>query len=479
MAKNIRDRKLRSRRNKSPRFDRWENPFNMFGTSRDVLNRTQFQPNTFTIDRATAENMYRFDWTSRRVAEIIPEDATREWINFIQEDRELVTEVNTKMDELELQAKFEEGLVLSRIHGGAIGILGVDDGKDPEEPLDLDNIKSFDFLHIVDRWQVTILKNYDDPLQPNFDTPELLMINPQVAVGSVIKSTAKIHASRVIFFEGNYVTRLQRAGNAGWSDSIFVALEDALKNFGVTTRSAAILMQDFITKVLKIPNLADLLSTEEGRQNLEYRLQAAMSKMSSLGISVIGEEEEYAKIQTPIAGLPKMVEIFMEILSGASGIPRARFFGQQLGKLAGATETTRAYYDMIGAYQEKRIRKPLDYVLTLILNTKDFFTKGKEPENWGFEFVPLWKDPEEVVIKTRKDQAEIDKIYLETGVLSEDEVAENRFPEEGYSFDTQIDIEERKRIREEEEAEEEEEVRQQLLEAEKLAKMNQGIEEEE
>jgi phage-related protein (TIGR01555 family) len=478
MAKDIRARNLRSRRNKKKtKFDRWENPFNQFGTDRDVLNRTQFQPNAFSIDRSTAENMFRFDWTSRRVAEIIPEDATREWIDIIQEDPELVTAVNTKMDELELQAKFEEGMTLARIHGGAIGILGVDDGQDPEMPLNLDSIKSFDFLHIVDRWQVTILRNFSDPLEPNFDTPEFLMVNPQVAVGAAITPTSnKIHSSRVIFFHGNYVTRLQRSSNAGWHDSIYVALEDALKNFGVSFRSLAILMQDFITKVLKIPNLAELLSTEEGRQNLEYRLQVTMAKMSSLGISVIGDEEEYAKIQTPIAGLPKAIELMMEVLAGASGIPRARFFGQQLGKLAGATETTRAYYDMIGAVQEKKIRPPLDYVLSIILNTKDFFTKGNEPETWGFEFVPLWSDPQETVISTRKDQAEIDKIYFEIGALSEDEIAENRFPQEGYSFETQIDLEEREKINKEEEEDEEEEVRQTLLEAERLAKENEEAE---
>lgn len=467
---------IRKAAKRNKHFDRWENRHNMFGTERDVMNRTQFAPNMLTIDRATAENMFRFDWTSRRVVEIIPEDATREWIEVNAEDKDLVTEINTKMDELQLQAKIEEGLVIGRIHGGAIGILGVDDGQDPEEPLNLDSIKTFDFIHILDRYQITISKTYSDPLKANFDSPEILTVQPQTATGASTTPSLRIHSSRVVFFNGNYVTRMQRAGNAGWEDSIYVALEDAIKNFGVTTRSVAILMQDYITKVLKIPDLADLLATQEGRDSLEYRLQAAMSKMSSLGISVIGEGEEYAKIQTPTAGLPKLVELFMEILAGASGIPRARFFGQQLGRLAGATETTRAYYDMVGAYQEKRIRNPLDYILTILLNTQDFYTKGKEPENWSFDFLPLWKDTQEDIIKTRKDQADIDKIYIETGVLMPDEVTDNRFTEDGHSYETHIDHKERERLKKEEEDDRanEEKIRLELAEANKLA----GIEED-
>ena len=78
--------------------------------------------------------------------------------------------------------------------------------------------------------------------------------------------------------------------------------------------------------------------------------------MSSDGIVLIGDEEEFDKIGTPMTGYAEMFDKFIDTVSGATGIPKTRLFGQQLGTLAGATETTRDYYDFLKSYQKKKIK---------------------------------------------------------------------------------------------------------------------------
>ena len=441
---------------KSIRRDRvWQNVASGFGGSKDPQVRTFFGTGA-PLDRALIEDLYRYDWASRRIIEAFPEDATREWIEFITEDKDVRKDVTSKMEDLKAQSKFEEALVLARLYGGSIIVVGADDGQDPEEPLNLEKVKSVNFLHVFDRWQLHIDSVFSDPLEANFGEPEFYVVYPQTTRGTTTVSGTgqKIHSSRTIKFDGITLPTRLKVGNAGWEDSVLTLLHNALKNFGTSIHAGAVLVQDFITKVLKIEDLGELLGTEDGVNKLNDRIAFAASSMSSIGISVVGSGEEFNKIQTPIAGLPKLMEIYIDILSAASGIPRARFFGQQLGVLAGATETTRAYYDLIGAYQVKKMTGPINQLLTIILNSDDVISE--EPEDWGFEYKPLWQDDQKTTIETRKLQAETDDIYIQSGVLDPEEVAASRFTDEGYSYETTTDDDLRAEVGEPEPFEEEE-----------------------
>ena len=62
-------------------------------------------------------------------------------------------------------------------------------------------------------------------------------------------------------------------------------------------------------------------------------------------------------------------------------------------------------------------------------------------------FKGLFKQTLKEKIETRKLQADIDRIYLEGGVVDPDEIAENRLGGSEFSFDTIIDhSRERKRL---------------------------------
>ncbi len=413
------------------RRDVYFNSFSGFGGARDPLQRTGFVAEP-VMNHTELEQLYRFYWLARRIVDLLPADACREGIDLNIEDADTGADINRRMDELLVWERIEEALRMARLYGGSVLLLGAIDGQEPTVPLIPEKVTEVASLTVLDRWQLTIRSTYNDPLKPEFGQPEFYSINPVTA--GVRENLSVVHASRVIRFDGAWLPERVRVQNQGWDDSVFVAINQNLKQFGISVQSAAVLFQDFITKTLKIPNLAQLIA--DGEEDILFaRIQYAVGQMSSLGVSLIGQDEEFSKVQTPITGLVELLVTFMDLTAAAAGLPKTRLFGQQLGTLAGADETTRDYYDGVKAYQEKILRAPVTRIIKLLLAEQ----KDRGVDDWSFEFSPLWQPTDKELAETRKTQAETDQIYISNGVLEPSEVAISRFGPDGYSMETVID----------------------------------------
>ena len=436
------DKMMKRMENIQRKLDAWNNAQNNFGSSYDPITRSSFNVST-QLDRQTIEDLFRFDWLSRRIISVIPSDAIRKFIDINAEDENIVRFLYKKCREFKVKKKFKEAATLARLYGGAVIIIGVRGAGSPERKLNYDKIDEIAYLNVLDKHAIEIDSTYQNPLKDNYGEPEIYRLATyNTGSTKTVQYGRKIHESRIIKFDGEFLPELTRINNNYWNDSVLNGINLALKQYGISLQSAAVLFQDFIAKILKLPNLVDLLSSDEGMAMLDLRIQYAIGNLSSLGICLIGEDEEYSKIQTPVTGLADLINIFIQIGSACSGIPRTRLFGESLGTLAGATETTRTYYDNIQSYQEDEIRPGLNKLLKIFLRSKDSITKGKEPE-WDFEFNSLWSETDKEITTSRKMQAQVDQIYIENKVLTPDEVAKNRFRPDGYSFDTNINIKSR------------------------------------
>lgn len=427
------------------RMDGYVNTVSGFGGNNDPLSLTSFQVNSH-LAREVIANMYRYDWVARKYIDIIADDSTRKWIEFVSEDTDVMSAMNQRMDDLDVQEAFNEALILARLYGGSVIIPGINDGQKISEPLNWENIKSINFMNVLDRWQVHVVKSYADPLGPDFGKPELYSLQPinrshghLSNFTNLLKRNQVIHESRIIRLDGLYIPDILRVANQGWHDSFLIPLEQTLKDFGVSIHSLSVLFMDFITKVLKLPGLAELVKDDVGKAAIEGRISFMAQKMSSIGIALIGEDEEFDKKQSPVSGLDKLFDKEMEILSGATGIPRSRFFSQQLGKLAGATEETKKYYESIAAYQTKYLFNPIKKMIKLILNDKSFETNGNEPENWSFSFKSLMEMDDKTRSEFRKTTVEWVNGLIDRGVITAEEVTASLFSPTGFSDNIIID----------------------------------------
>lgn len=422
--------------------DLFQNTNTGLGTNKDPSVYTLFfKGHVLTANECEA--LYRFNWAAKKVIEIPAEDATSKGITFETDNKDTDAALKNRFEELDINGYIEKAIILARLYGGALLIPGIDDGdQDISTPLDEDKIQSIDYMILLDRYQVNIddTKRYNNIMNPKYGQPELYTLQPIIQVSGPDMSIRRdIHESRIIRFDGSFLPDRIKVQNQYWSDSVLMDTYEAIKNFSKTEQSSSQLIEDFVTKVLKMPTLESLLGTDDGKATIELRIQYAIAQLSSLGMVLIGEDETFDKIQTPITGLVDLIDKFMEFLSSAARIPKSRFFDQPLGKLAGATETTIAYYERIEAYREKKIRVPFETLTRWMLKSKNFITKGKEPEKWGFKFNPLWQEKPNEIIKSKNLQAKTDEIYVNSGVLHREEVRKSRFSDSGYDTETKID----------------------------------------
>ena len=75
--------------------------------------------------------------------------------------------------------------------------------------------------------------------------------------------------------------------------------------------------------------------------------------------------------------------------------------------------------------------------------SKDGPTNGAEPDDWSLKFRPLYQLTEKEKAELRLTQSKTDLGYIDTGVVSEDEIAYSRFGGGEYSSETILDLEKR------------------------------------
>jgi len=416
--------------------DRWVNKTNKFGTNADPITQTQYEYDN-KLGRAQIDSLYQHDWLTRRVVDIPAKDATRKWIKLSHEkDPNKAERVREQMERLNVREAFEEAIKLGRMYGGELMVVGAFDGLEVHQPLG--KIRSIEFLHNTDRYLAYPQTFYNDELDMRFGSPETYLVQRLQVQGSI---SSTIHESRTIRFEGNYLPPVARMRNFGWSESVIQNFHEALRQFGVANQSAAATLEDFVTKKMKISNLVELLSTDEGESQLINRMSLVASGMSVHNIAVYGEDEELDKMGTPLSQMPELLNYFTDYISAAVEIPKARLFHNQSGMLGGDAggNDLRVHYDNISAYQENTLRPKIRQIIDMISESI-----GIQPGEVDFSFNSLWQLSETDEAEVRYKTAQTDQIYVNAGIVEPEEVAISRFStDEPNMSDMTIDIDRR------------------------------------
>ena len=107
------------------------------------------------------------------------------------------------------------------------------------------------------------------------------------------------------------------------------------------------------------------------------------------GLTLIDKNDEFASTAYSFAGLSDMMLQFGQQLSGASGIPLIRLFGQAPAGLNSTGDgDIRMYYNNINAQQESRLRGGVTMILKVLWQS----VYGKpSPKDLEFTFTPLWQ----------------------------------------------------------------------------------------
>lgn len=373
-----------------------------------------------------AEQLYASDPLARRMCDLLPDEGTRKWI----EEADIEKEITDDCLRLNVREKFNEAWKASRQYGGA-GIY-VNTGDSIEElgkPLDENNIKKIKALTVFNRWELWVNSTdvERDLNHPNFGMPVRYYLQPR---GSMGQKMVPIHNSRIIRFDGLKLPRLLFIQNNFWSDSMFTAIYELLRDFNVAVAGVANVVQDLRVFWYQIKGLADAIAN--GQEALvQKRIQMANLARSVIGAHILDAEEKMGSEQQTYRGIEELVEVIKSRLQYASSIPHTILFNESpAGGLngAGGHELT-TWYDHVHSIQEVFIRPKLDRFFKLLFLSKKGPTNGVIPEDWVYEFEHLLEADESEEAKNYYQMAQGDQIYADLG-MDAGVLLKKRFPDD-------------------------------------------------
>ena len=122
-----------------------------------------------------------------------------------------------------------------------------------------------------------------------------------------------------------------------------------------------------------------------------------------------------------------------------SGVPATKLLGSSSdGMNATGEGDIRNFYDHIKSYQDNFLHERLDYLDRIVAMS----TFGSIPQDYGFEFNPLWQPTDKEVAEVQNIQAQRDMAYLNAGVMTPQNIAEELLHRETYQSLTPDDVEE-------------------------------------
>ena len=384
------------------------------------------------------ESLFRFCGMARRIVSIVPGEATRQWLKFPSDtDQKMIK----AMQKLNFKCVFREFLETDRLHGGAVMVLGINDGGSLEDPLDESAIKEVEFLRVYDRWQVTYTQAdyYLDPREKNYGTPERYFISPYNGLESFY-----VHESRLMVLKGVSIPDRLRWSQLGWGDSVLQSCRDALMATEEIANSGRHLVKNMRQNIMKIAGLIPMLG---GSSDMEERLIKRLNLMEMTGglmntMLVDAAQEDLIQVQADLSGIPAMMLEYNKRLSACTGIPPGILFGEAPSGLnANGQSEIQIFHDVIKAYQTDNLEVHINRMARLLMAAKEGDWKGRVDDDMQAEWEPLDQPTDAQKAALRFSVAQTDAIYIGNGVLDPAEVAESRFGGGHYSMDTVLDKE--------------------------------------
>lgn len=412
------------------RRDGWKNLLSGLGGRRDKSSYTRPSPVTRLSDVELAA-LYYGDPIAADAVDYLPEDMTKAGFEVNGDTGELEQAFN----ELHGPEKFKEALAYTELYGGAIILMDIDGSGSYDQPYDPARGKKVRALRVYPRTRIDLglMQQVVLPESPYFEDYERFVIR------KIDGSTFTAHASRCLIFKSPIRVDPTMTGFVDyeryWGLSAVLRYYDAVAAYGTLVQGLTHLSQELAVGKYKLANLEQLVA-EGDYQAINRRMDAIDTQKSIVNGVFLGEGEDYTREQLTLSGVDALTDRFMMHVAAATRYSVTRLFGRSA---AGMNATGKGdqdnYYDRVKSAQTNRMTPPLIRLLEVLNNSLKVLPKG---EKIAVTYNPLYPMDSTQEADVRYKIAQADAVYIDRGVLSQDEVRSNRFLG-GYKLDTSVD----------------------------------------
>lgn len=379
------------------------------------------------IDATTAETIYRGTWMARKVAQIIPGDACREW-RLWQADAATIEAIEEIEREFRVRHLVREAWVWARVFGGAAILFGLDGDQDLEKPATPGKKIKYTRVMTAQALEGDTTTITTDLASPNFGLPEIYVYRP--------KTTAieqRIHYTRLVRFFGDRISPDSPIETTlkGWGESIYVGIFSAMTQAGGASAVLASLLPEAKTDVISVDGLGGLLARPEGEALIQKRFALAAMLKSVNNTLLLDKGDTYEQKQINFSQVTDVHRALFAEFCAAADVPQTRMLGQAPGGLNSTGESDlRNYYDAIRDRQENDLRPALDQIDAFVFAHAGI-TLGKD--DW-YQFAPLWTPKASESAEVEAKFATAIKSLADSGLFADEflaDIARKRMEESG------------------------------------------------
>lgn len=354
------------------------------------------------------------------------DEMLRAWIKISCEDAEKLEAIEHEIERLGVRQRLSEALTLMGLMGGAYVFIDTGAGKERlinplnwsanSEELVQRRLK----LRVIDPVFTAPLEfNANDPLSDDFYRLRTVSV-----MGTVV------HMSRMIRFVENEVPDLLKPSYNFLGLPQAQLLSDYVTHFRKNREEMNRLVQKFSTTIIK-GNLKNQLYQGKSIDVLKGRVKLFAEARNNSGITLLDKDtEDFVQVNTPIQGLTDIVRQSLEFVVSVNQSGVVKTLGYTPNGFSSGESDVKLQADLIATRQEKILRKPIEEILRLV----QLSLFGAVDPGITFEFNPIDEDDDRADAEVEKMRADTRAIYLDRGVVSEDDVRTALKTDEGKCF---------------------------------------------
>lgn len=422
--------------------DGWVNTTSGLGTARDKTTNVAFIGDCRQSE-PELEELYRFNAFARVIVSELPKEALRLGVEMkVASDDDEPQESDQKKEKAlakifrthQAVPKMLLARVWGRLYGRGAVVFSVKGGGAPETPWEPGKGTVSEIFVATGR-ELRVKSYYSDPMSAKFSTPATYWLT-RYSMGAGA-AQVEVHESRMLVFGGADTPPHAKAENQGSDDSVLVAAYESLKQEGSNWASVSSMIGDLSVAVYKLQDYIDSLSGK-GATVINQRLaemDAQKGVFRCLVVDKDGEDFEF-KERGAATGLADLLDKGLLRVAAVSRMPVTKLLGQSPAGLNATGESDQTnWYDAANVERTTHFDDPFRRL-----------AQALDPSaEWETCWPSLWQETDKEKLERLNLQADVDKKYIDAGVLQPEEVALARF-DAGSELGIEVDMEVREEL---------------------------------
>ena len=407
------------------------NPVTGLGTERDPSSYTQINFLT-QLDHHERINLYRGSQIARNIVLTYPLEfawpspsiSSKRYSNNSSD----FTKIQTYFEDLKtgsLSRKVRIASAEARLHGESWLLLGINDARKFDKPLDEFNIISFDWVEVFSYDRVKVSDKDPDIYEITLKTKEVILEEKRISqqTSQAIdynKYTLRVHKSRLLKFIGDF-NPPSVLDSAGMHESCLQAAYDGLSLALQGIMASNAMLQDHSLFWYKLDGLSQLVKARKTDELVARFLSLQMSKSVLKGLALDARNEDAGFFNRSYGGVDKILEVLMDYMVSQTGMVRYKVLGtsnrEGLGAEGRGLQERLQHSQNLKSWVEFNLKDNLVRLYKLGLSAQNSPTKGKIFKGFSLTFPPVLElTPVEIADLTEKN-VNWSKTAIDAGML--------------------------------------------------------------